>query len=34
MKKFFSFVAAVLFASSMMAEGLLFEQTYPGEPSA
>lgn len=33
MKKFFSFVAAVLFASSMMAEGLLFEQTYPGTPS-
>ena len=33
MKKFFSFVAAVLFASSMMAEGLLFEQTYPGQPS-
>lgn len=33
MKKFFSFVAVVLFASSMMAEGLLFEQTYPGQPS-
>ena len=34
MKKIFSLFAAVLFAGSMMAEGLLFEQTYPGEPSA
>ena len=34
MKKFFTFFAAVLFAGSMMAEGLLFEQTYPGSPSA
>ena len=34
MKKIFSFFAAVLFAGSMMAEGLLFEQTYPGEPSS
>ena len=34
MKKFFSFLAAMLFASSMMAEGLLFEQVYPGSPSA
>lgn len=34
MKKFFSFFAAVLFAGSMMAEGLLFEQVYPGSPSA
>ena len=34
MKKFFAFVAAVLFAGSMMAEeGLLFEQTYPGNPT-
>jgi len=33
MKKIFSLFAAVLFAGSMMAEGLLFEQTYPGEPS-
>ena len=33
MKKFFSLIAAVLFAGSMMAEGLLFEQTYPGNPS-
>ena len=34
MKKIFSFIAAVLFAGSMMAEGLLFEQTYPGNPTA
>ena len=34
MKKLFSIFAAVLFAGSMMAEGLLFEQTYPGTPSA
>lgn len=33
MKKLFSIFAGVLFASSMMAEGLLFEQTYPGSPS-
>ena len=33
MKKFFSLIAAVLFAGSMMAEGILFEQTYPGNPS-
>ena len=33
MKKFFSLIAAVLFAGSMMAEGLLFEHTYPGNPS-
>ena len=33
MKKLFSLIAAVLFAGSMMAEGLLFEQTYPGTPS-
>ena len=33
MKKLFAFVAAALFAGSMLAEGLLFEQTYPGEPS-
>lgn len=32
MKKFFTLIAAVLFAGSMMAEGLLFEQTYPGNP--
>jgi|GEM_PF-1471767 len=34
MKKFFTFIAAVLFAGGMMAEGLLFEQTYPGTPSS
>ena len=34
MKKLFAIIAAVLFAGSMMAEGLLFEQTYPGSPSA
>jgi hypothetical protein len=34
MKKILSLFAAVLFAGSMMAEGLLFEQTYPGNPSA
>lgn len=33
MKKFFSLIAAVLFAGSMVAEELLFEQTYPGSPS-
>ena len=33
MKKIFSLFAAVLFVGSMMAEGLLFEQTYPGDPS-
>ena len=33
MKKILSLFAAVLFAGSMMAEGLLFEQTYPGNPS-
>ncbi len=33
MKKIFTLIAAVLFAGSMMAEeGLLFEQTYPGNP--
>lgn len=34
MKKIFALMTAVLFAGSMMAEGLLFEQTYPGEPSS
>ena len=34
MKKFFTLITAVLFAGSMMAEGLLFEQTYPGTPSS
>ena len=34
MKKLFSLIAAVLFAGGMMAEGLLFEQTYPGTPSS
>ena len=33
MKKIFSFLTAILFAGSMMAEGILFEQTYPGDPS-
>lgn len=33
MKKIFSFLTAILFAGSMMAEGVLFEQTYPGTPS-
>ena len=33
MKKLFAFIAATLFVGSMLAEGLLFEQTYPGEPS-
>ena len=33
MKKIFSFLIATLFAGSMMAEGILFDQTYPGTPS-
>ena len=33
MKKFLTFITAVLFAGGMFAEGLLFEQTYPGSPS-
>lgn len=34
MKKIFALFAAVLFAGGMMAEGLLIEQTYPGNPSS
>jgi MOSC domain-containing protein YiiM len=33
MKKFLTFITALLFAGGMYAEGLLFEQTYPGAPS-